>query len=155
MIPVYTKTRYFMKHIFNLFILVILFAAGMTSCQKEAIDIEEAFDIENYTGRYVFEIELETLRDGVATLSNHTSVGYVTKESDYSIKILFDYAAPKVNCVYEYLVKPDGSFVSLYQGAGDRIGYFSDSNVSFQERIDLGNGNYKRLDFVGFSGPKE
>lgn len=144
-----------MKHIFNLFILVILLTTGMTSCQKEAIDIEEAFDIESYTGRYVFEIELETLREGVTTLSDHTSVGYVTKESDYTIKILFDYAAPKVNCAYEYLVKPDGSFVSLYQGAGDRIGEFSENKVTFQETIDLGSGNYKRLDFLGFSEPIE
>jgi hypothetical protein len=136
-------------------ILVILFTAGMTSCQKEALDIKEAFDIESYTGRYDFEIELETFRDGVTTLSNHASVGYVTKEGNYTVKVLFDYAAPKVNCVYEYLVKPDGSFVSLYQGAGDRIGQFTGGNVTFEETIDLGNGNYKRLDFVGFSGHKE
>ena len=144
-----------MKHIFKPLILVVLLAAGITSCQKEALDIEEAFDIESHTGRYEFEIELETLREGVATRSSHASVGYVTKESEYTIKILFDYAAPKVNCVYEYLVKPDGSFVSLYQGAGDRIGKFTEENVSFEETIDLGNGNYQRLDFVGFSEPKE
>ena len=138
-----------MKHIFKMIIFAILITAGMNSCQKETLVVEEAFDIEAYTGRYMFDIELETLRDGVKTVSTHESVGYVTKESAYVIKILFDFAAPKVNCVYEYLVKPDGSFVSLYRGAGDRNGQFTETNVVFEEEIDLGDGNYKHLDFLG------
>jgi len=138
-----------MKHIFKMFIFAILITAGMSSCQKETLAVEEAFDIEAHTGRYVFDIELETLRDGVKTVTMHESVGYVTKENNYTIKILFDFAAPKVNCVYEYLVRPDGSFVSLYRGAGDRNGQFTENNVAFEEQIDLGDGNYKHLEFLG------
>lgn len=138
-----------MKQFLKLLFLISLISSVSTSCQKETLDIEEAFDIEAYTGRYLFDIELETLRDGVKTVSLHESIGYVTRESAYTIKILFDFAAPKVNCVYEYLVRPDGSFVSLYRGAGERNGQFTQPNVAFEETIDLGNGDYKHLDFHG------
>ncbi len=140
-----------MKHVFNLLILVILITAGMSSCQKDLVEKPEAFDIGEYTGRYEFDIEERTFRDGVLTTTNHKSIGYVTEENPYMIKVLFDFAAPKVNCVYEYVVKPDGSFYSTYRGAGDRTGQFDGGTVVFDELIDLGGGNYKHLDFLGIS----
>lgn len=139
----------FMKCINKLVMLAILLIVGMTSCQKEQISEVELFNIEDYTGRYVFDIELQTMRDGELKREYFNSVGYVTKESNYSIKILFDYAAPKVNCVYEYAVRPDGSFFSLYRGAGDRTGEFENDFVSFDETINLGNGNFKNIAFTG------
>ena len=155
MIPVLLfKTWYTMKQLSSLLILVILITAGMTSCQKENLDVAEAFDLESHTGRYDFNIELETLRDGVKTITEHQSIGYVTKENDHMIKVLFDFAAPKVNCVYEYIVKSDGSFFSTYRGAGERTGKFEETSIVFEETIDLGNGNYKHLDFHGFSALK-
>ena len=140
-----------MKHILRMLILVTLFIAGMSSCQKDTLEVAEAFDLEDYIGRYDFEIELETFRDGKSNISIHESVGYVTKENDYTIKVLFDFAAPKVNCVYEYVVKPDGSFHSTFKGAGERIGQFVDGNVEFEELIDLGDGDFKHLEFLGLN----
>lgn len=140
-----------MQYVNNLFFLGLLVILGMTSCQKEVQQEVKLFEIEDFTGRYVFDIELETVRDGQMVIQNFESVGYVTKESDYSIKILFDYAAPKVNCVYEYAVRPDGSFYSLYRGAGDREGQFTGDHVDFSEIINLGEGNYKSLDFSGLT----
>ncbi|WP_235296756.1 hypothetical protein [Portibacter marinus] len=138
-----------MKLIFKVFILAFLTFAGMNSCQKEQTEIVEAFDLEDYIGRYNFDIELETFRNGESVVSYHQSVGYVTKENDYTIKVLFDFSAPKVDCVYEYVVRTDGSFYSTFRGAGDRTGQFIDGNIQFEEHIDLGYDNFKHLDFVG------
>ena len=133
----------------TLLLTLLLFIIGFTSCQKENTAPVELFDIEEHTGRYIFDIDFEVLRDGELTKSTHTSIGYITKESDYVIKVLFDFAAPKVNCVYEYAVRTDGSFYSLYRGAGDREGLFVNDMVEFSEMIDLGDGNYKQLMFTG------
>ncbi len=121
----------------------------MSSCQKEALETIEPFNIDSYTGRYNFDIELITEREGTTTSEFYNSIGYVTKESDYTIKVLFDFYSPNVNCVYEYAVRPDGSFYSLYGGAGERTGGFADKLLTFTEIIDFGSGNYKKLDVSG------
>ncbi len=139
-----------MKRINNLIkFVIVFFVIGITSCQKENITNGQHFNLDDYTGRYVFDIKMETNRDGNLATEYFNSVGYITKKNDYIIKIIFDYAAPKVNCVYEYAVKPDGTFVSLFKGAGERSGKFIDNTTEFSEKVDLGNGNFKNLEFFG------
>jgi hypothetical protein len=132
-------------------IALLICVFGLTSCEKDILEIPEHFNIDEYTGRYIFDIKLDVLRDGELTTEIYESVGYVTKESEYRIKILFDFAAPKVNCVYDYAVRPDGTFYSIYRGAGDRTGKFYEKTVEFEEFIDLGSGNYKKLEFIGLT----
>ncbi|WP_235296757.1 hypothetical protein [Portibacter marinus] len=143
-----------MKQYLFILIPVILIISGMNSCQKGDFEIIETFNLEDHIGRYEFDIDLETFRDGVKNVSTHHSVGYVTKENDYTIKVLFDYSEPNINCVYEFLVRSDGSFYSTYKGAGDRSGQFIDGNIEFQEKIELGNGNFKHLKFIGVNFSK-
>lgn len=130
------------------FLLIIGFA--MTSCQKDSLEAIESFDIEGHLGRYVFDIDFETYHDGVTVKESYSSVGYIRKVNDNTIKLLFDFSVPKVNCTYEYIVKADGSLYSTNKGAGERKGELVDGGIHFTEVITLKNGNFKQLDFSGY-----
>ena len=134
----------------KLFAFLLIFGLMMTSCQKDSLEALESFDLENHLGRYVFDIDFETYKDGVSVTETHNSVGYIRKVNEHTIKLLFDLSVPKANCTYEYIVKADGSFFSAYKGAGERTGEFIDKGIQLTEEIDLGNGNHKKLDFSGF-----
>ena len=147
------QTNYYMKRLSlltKIFAFFLILGFMMTSCQKDSLEALESFNIENHLGRYFFDIDYETYKDGVSVNETHNSVGYIRKVNEHTIKLLFDLRAPKVNCTYEYIVKADGSFFSAHKGVGERTGEFIDKGIQLTEEIDLGNGNYKKLDFSGF-----
>lgn len=126
-------------------LIILLFA----SCTKEALNETSFFDFDDYIGRYDFVIDVETLRNGESIIQTYESAGYVRKVNDYQIKVLFDAFAPQIDCKYEYAVRQDGSFFSLSESAGTRNGSFLTNGIEFSEVINLGNGNFKRLDITG------
>ena len=144
-----------LNYITKLLALLLIIGFTLTSCQKDSLEALESFDIEDHLGRYVFDIDFETYKDGVSVKETHSSIGYIRKVNDYTIKLLFDFGAPKVNCTYEYVVKADGSLYSTYGGAGERNGELVDGGIQFTEVINLGNGNYKELDFSGYASNKD
>lgn len=139
-----------MKQLNRITGIVVLFAAILlVSCNKETSIEKPFFDFEKHIGRYVFDLEQITFKDGSSSSEHSTAVGYVRKVSDNQIKVLFDAFTPKVDCKYDYLVKPDGSLYVLSDHPGIVEGRFMDQGIELTTQINLNTEDFIRLEILG------
>ncbi len=139
-----------MKQLNRITGLVAIFATLLlVSCSKETTIENTFFDFDQHIGRYVFDLEQITFEEGNKTSEYSTAVGYVRKVSDNQIKVLFDAFTPKVDCKYDYLVKPNGSLYVLSDHPGTVEGKFVEHGIELSTQINLSTEDFIRLEIVG------